>query len=177
MKHTIRKILKETTEEVKDKHDRKIMQILITAGFDGTSSYNDVLRYLNKNLDMKGMEAFEMYQLLKDNWRSVDAGGELVRTDIRKKRIPTSNNRGRELVQNKIPFKGSNTHANYVKDVYVVYSYNWYPIFVFKDGQWFENENRYSSSTAKQMSQLRPYNQGEIIKTSKSKLEDIIYKK
>ena len=177
MKHTIRRILKETTEEVKDKHDRKIVQILITAGFDGSSSYNDVLRYLNKNLDMKGMEAFEMYQLLKDNWRSVDAGGELVRTDIRKKRIPTSNNRGRELVQNKIPFKGSNTHANYVKDVYVVYSYNWYPIFVFKDGQWFENENRYSSSTAKQMSQLRPYNQGEIIKTSKSKLEDIIYKK
>jgi len=175
MKHTIRRILKETTEEVKDKHDRKIIQILTTAGFDGSSSYNDVLRYLNKNLDMKGMEAFEMYQLLKDNWRSIDAGGELVRTDIRKKRIPTSNNRGRELVQNKIPFKGSNTHANYVKDVYVVYSYNWYPIFVFKDGQWFENENRYSSSTAKQMSQLRPYNQGEIIKTSKSKLEDIIY--
>jgi hypothetical protein len=117
-----------------------------------------------------------MYQLLKDNWRSVDAGGELVRTDIRKKKMRTANTRGRELVQNKIPFKGSNTHANYVKDVYVVYSYNWYPIFVFKDGQWFENENRYSVSTAKQMSQLRPYNQGEIIKTSKSKLEDIIHK-
>ena len=176
MKNTIRRILKETTEEVKDKHDRKIIQILITAGFDGTSSYNDVLPYLNKNLDMKGMEAFEMYQLLKDNWRSVDAGGELVRTDIRKKKMRTANIRGRELVQNKIPFKGSNTHANYVNDVYVVYSYNWYPIFVFKDGQWFENENRYSVSTAKQMSQLRPYNQGEIIKTSKSKLEDIIYK-
>ena len=176
MKHTIRRILKETTEEVKDKHDRKIVQILITAGFDGSSSYNDVLRYLNKNLDMKGMEAFEMYQLLKDNWRSIDAGGELVRTDIRKKKMRTANIRGRELVQNKIPFKGSNTHANYVKDVYVVYSYDWYPIFVFKDGQWFENENRYSISTAKQMSQLRPYNQGEIIKTSKSKLDDIIYK-
>jgi len=176
MKHTIRTILKETTDEVKDKHDRKIIQILITAGFDGTSSYNDVLSFLNKNLDLKGIEAFEMYQLLKDNWRSVDDGGELVRTDIRKRRIPTANNRGRELVQNKIPFKGSNTHANYVKDVYVVYSYNWYPIFVFKDGQWFENENRYSVSTSKQMSQLRPYKQGEIIKTSKSKLEDIIYK-
>lgn len=175
MKHTIRRILKETTDEVKDKYDRKIIQALITAGFDGTSTYSDVLSFLNKALDIKGMEAFEMYQLLKDNWRSVDAGGELVRTDVEKKRIPTSNKRGRELVQNKIPFKGNNTHANYVKDVYVVYSYNWYPIFVFKDGQWFENENRYSVSTAKQMSQLRPYNQGDIIKTSKSKLEDIIY--
>jgi hypothetical protein len=57
----------------------------------------------------------------------------------------------------------------------VVYSYNWYPIFVYKNGQWFENENRYSMSTAKQMSQLRPHNQGEIIKASKSKLEEIIY--
>jgi hypothetical protein len=176
MKHTIRRILKETTEEVKDNHDRKIIQILKGAGFERTSSYVDVLSFLNKNLDMKGMEAFEMYQLLKDNWRSVDAGGELIRTDVRNKKMSTTNIRGRELVQNKIPFKGSNTHANYVNNAYVVYSYNWYPIYVFKDGQWFENEDRYSVSTAKQMSQLRPYNQGEIIKIPKTNLEDIIHK-
>lgn len=176
MKNTIRRILKETTDEVKEKHDRKVIQLLIDAGFDGSSSYSDVLSYLDKALSMKGMEAFEMYQLLKDNWRSVGMGDKLLRTDVRNKRFPTSNYKGSELVQNKIPFKGSNTHANYVNNTYVVYSYNWYPIFVFKDDQWFENENRYSVSTAKQMSQLRPYNQGEIIKTSKSKLVDIIYK-
>jgi hypothetical protein len=76
-------------------------------------------------------------------------------------------------VINKIPFKGSNTHGEYMNGSYVVFSYNWYPIFVFKDGQWFENEDTYSVSTAKQMSQLRPYDQG-IIETSKDKLWDII---
>ena len=91
-----------------------------------------------------------------------------------KRKMKTANIRGRDLVLNKIPFKGSNTHGEYRNGVYAVFSYNWYPIFVFKDGQWFENENRYSVSTGKQMSQLRPYGQGDILTTSKDKLWDII---
>jgi hypothetical protein len=58
--------------------------------------------------------------------------------------------------------------------VYVVFSYDWYPIFVYKDGQWYENQNRYSVSTAKQMSQLRPHGQGEIIDKTKDELWEII---
>jgi hypothetical protein len=77
----------------------------------------------------------------------------------------------------KVPFKGSNTHSQYENRTDVVYSYNWYPIFAFKDGQWFENDSRYSISTAKQMSQLRPREQGEILKVSLGKLKEIISKK
>jgi hypothetical protein len=175
MKNSIKIILKEETENIKDKFNRKVISYLARSGYDGSSKYQDILKVLNSNFGVEGMDAFELYQLFKDNWKTVDMGGELNKTDISKLKVRSANNRGRELVKNKIPFKGSNTHAEYVGKVYVVYSYNWYPIFVFKDGQWFENENRYSVSTAKQMSQLRPYNQGEIIKASKNKLSDIIY--
>ena len=58
----------------------------------------------------------------------------------------------------------------------MVFSYDWYPIFVYKDGQWFENEDSYSMSTAKQMGQLRPHGMVDIIETSRSKLWDIISK-
>ena len=119
-----------------------------------------------------------MYQLHKDNWRTFDSEPDLIRKDISKTNVKTANIRGRELVLNKIPFKGSNTHSKYYDNgSYVVFSYNWYPIYLYKDGQWFENEDGYSMSTKKQMSQLRPYGQGDIIETSKDKLWDIINKR
>ena len=78
----------------------------------------------------------------------------------------------RDLVINRIPFKGIIT-LEYRNGVYTVFSYDWYPVFVYKDGQWFENEWLFYVYK-KQMSQMRPYNQGEIIKTNKDKLWDII---
>jgi len=35
-------------------------------------------------------------------------------------------------------------------------SYGWYPIYIFKNGIWYENLNRYSSSTGRQMSNANP---------------------
>jgi ribosomal protein S8 len=165
MKNTIKKILKETVDNKKDKFDRYIISTLKKEGFVPSTDYVKVIKFLNSNFTLSGMEAFEMYQLFLNNFKTVNTT----------KKIKSANSSARDLVSSKIPFKGSNTHAEYVGKTYVVYSYNWYPIFVFKDGQWFENENRYSMSTAKQMSQLRPNGQGEIIKASKSKLSDIIY--
>lgn len=177
MKLFIKRILREEVEgAVTDEQYRKILSYLIKSGFTGQSPYLDVIKFLSHTFGIKGMEAFEMYQLLKDNWRDIDSEEELIKTDVSKRKIRTANIRGRELVQNKIPFKGSNTHAEYKNGAYVVFSYDWYPIFVFRDGQWFENENTYSVSTAKQMSQLRPWHQGDIIKTSRNKLWDIIDK-
>ena len=97
----------------------------------------------------------------------------LVRSDLRKKKVRIANSRAREIVTSKIPFKGSNTHGEYRNGSYVVFSYDWYPIFVFKDGQWFENEQKYSMSTSKQTSQLRP-SQRDIIYASTDKLWEII---
>jgi hypothetical protein len=172
MKRLIREILKEEVTNSKDKFHKDIINLLNREGFTGLSDYNKIINFINHHLGIKGMEAFELYQVFKDNWRKPDED-ELVRTDITKRKLRTSNTRGRNLVINKIPFKGSNTHGEYMNGSYVVFSYNWYPIFVFKDGQWFENEDTYSVSTAKQMNQLRPYDQG-IIETSKDKLWDII---
>jgi len=176
MKNIIRKILKEEVSKTQEQYHKKLIDILNREGFVGTSPYQDILKYLNQQLGIEGMDAFEVYQLFKDNWRYKQwtPNSPLERKDITNRKMKTANIRARDLVMNKIPFKGSNTHGEYRNGSYVVFSYDWYPIFVYKDGQWFENENRYSVSTGKQMSQLRPRGQGDIIVTSKDKLWDII---
>ena len=173
MKQIIRKILKEEVTAQQDNYQRSMIDILKREGFDARTPYQKVLRYLNDIMGIDGMEAFEMYQLFKDNVRTI-SNNPLVRKDIKDRKMRTANIRSRDLVINRIPFKGSNTHAEYRNGAYVVFSYGWYPVFVYKDGQWFENEEGYSMSTKKQMSQMRPWNQGEIIKTNKDKLWDII---
>ena len=173
MKEIIRKILKEEVTTQQDNYQRKMIEILKREGFDARTPYQKVLRYLNDVMGIVGMEAFEMYQLFKDNVSTI-SNNPLVRKDIKDRKMRTANIRSRDLVINRIPFKGNNTHAEYRNGAYVVFSYGWYPVFVYKDGQWFENEEGYSMSTKKQMSQMRPWNQGEIIKTNKDKLWDII---
>jgi hypothetical protein len=175
MKNTIKKILTEETNLKKDKFDKYIISTLVKEGFTPSSDYLKIIKFLNHNFGIVGMEAFELYQLFKDNYKNREED-ELYRSNTKMKSIRTANINARDLVMNKIPFKGSNTNAQYIGDVYVVYSYDWYPIFVNKDGQWFENNNKYSRSTSKQMSQLRPRNQGEIILLSKSELNDVIYR-
>tara|TARA_B100001287_G_scaffold75615_1_gene62822 strand:- start:21852 stop:22442 length:591 start_codon:yes stop_codon:yes gene_type:complete len=173
MKEIIRKILKEEVTTQQDNYQRKMIEILKREGFDDRTPYQKILNYLNSVMSIVGMEAFEMYQLFKDNVSTV-SNNPLVRKDIKDRKMRTANVRSRDLVINRIPFKGNNTHAEYRNGAYVVFSYGWYPVFVYKDGQWFENEEGYSMSTKKQMSQMRPWNQGEIIKTNKDKLWDII---
>ena len=60
-----------------------------------------------------------------------------------------------------MPFKGSNLKGGWEKDkngvpVYVVTSYNWYPVLIHKEGKWYEVADRYSSSTSKQISNADP---------------------
>ena len=172
MKEIIRKILNEEVSTQQDNYQRKMIDILKREGFDARTPYQKVLKYLNDVMSIVGMDAFEMYQLFKDNMNST-SNDPLVRKDIKDRKMKTANIRARDLVVNRIPFKGSNTHAEYRNGTYVVFSYGWYPVFVYKDGQWFENEEGYSMSTKKQMSQMRPYN-FDIIKTNKDKLLDII---
>ena len=167
-------IVKEEVFDTQERHQQKMVDILTREGFHGGTPYQEIIRFLHDTIGMEGMEAFEVFQLFKDNYRKDYESQGLKRSDITKRKIRTSNRRARDVVTNKIPFKGSNTHGEYRNGSYVVFSYDWYPIFVYKDGQWFENENRYSVSTAKQMSQLRPRGQGDIIVTSKDKLWDII---
>ena len=177
MKNIIRKILKEEVSDTQERHQQKMVDILTREGFHGGTPYQEIIRFLHDTIGMEGMEAFEVFQLFKDNYRKDYESQGLKRSDITKRKIRTSNTRARDVVTNKIPFKGSNTNGEYRNGSYVVFSYDWYPIFVFKDGQWFENEQKYSVSTSKQTSQLRPAAQRDIIYASKDKLWDIINRK
>ena len=172
MKEIIRKILKEEVTTQQDNYQRKMIEILKREGFDARTPYQKILKYLNTVMGIVGMEAFELLQIFINNVGRV-SNDPLIRKDITDRKVRTANIRARDLVINRIPFKGNNTHAEYKNGVYVVFSYDWYPVFVYKDGQWFENEDGYSMSTKKQMSQMRPYNV-DIINTNRDKLWDII---
>ena len=116
-----------------------------------------------------------MFQLLRDNFKNIETGDELIRKDISKLRLRSANYKARDLVQNKIPFKANNTDGEYIGDTYIVSSYGWYPIFIYKDGRWYENKDKYSVSTSKQTSQLRPFGE-DIMKVSTDTLRKLIRK-
>jgi hypothetical protein len=68
----------------------------------------------------------------------------------------TTNPNAYQYTKAMLPFKGSNLQGLWEKDrkgipIYVVLSYRWYPIFLNKEGRWYEVVDRYSSSTARQI--------------------------
>lgn len=173
MRSNIKKILREEVEDFKDKHDRKIISYLIKQGFKPNSDYIKVMKFLDSNFGITGLDAFEMFQLLRDNFKNIETGDELIRKDISKLRLRSANYKARDLVRNKIPFKANNTDGEYIGNTYIVSSYGWYPIFIHKDGRWYENKDKYSVSTSKQTSQLRPFGE-DIIKVSTDTLRRLI---
>ena len=73
----------------------------------------------------------------------------------------TSNPRAKLYTVAKLPFKGSNLIGQWRNDYngnpyYEVVSYNWYPVYLFKDDKWYEVVGRYSSSTSRQMNNANP---------------------
>lgn len=74
-----------------------------------------------------------------------------------------SNRTCSEAVASLTPFKGSNLSGEIIDDChgrfYVVQSYGWWPLLVCRlsDGVWFKNTQRYSVSTARQLSDCTPY--------------------
>lgn len=60
-----------------------------------------------------------------------------------------------------LPFRGSNLEGYWKtkngKKYYVVESWGWYPVFIYKDGIWYENVDRYSNSTSRQIYSSQPY--------------------
>jgi hypothetical protein len=82
------------------------------------------------------------------------------------KRIANKN--AQDCVRLLVPFQGSNLFGEYIHDKkeaerfgwhnpYVVYSYGYhFPMFIFINGHWYENSDKYSVSTSKQQSQAHP---------------------
>lgn len=80
--------------------------------------------------------------------------------DFKSKTI--TNKKAGEYTQVKAPFKGSNLKGQWEKDgngeeLYVVYSYNWYPIYIYKKGIWYSIIDSYSSSTSKHIGHAYPF--------------------
>jgi hypothetical protein len=150
-----------------------------------------LFKYLNKNKtkyptqkDLLGLiktmmsfinkpesDAKYYYELYTANYRpegdyeNLDKSSFKDYRSFKEKRTP--NNTAYEYTSNKIPFKGSNLEGFWGVNsknqwYYVVRSYNWYPIFLFINDQWYRVSNSYSSSTAKHLSHSNPvrYNSG-----------------
>ena len=89
--------------------------------------------------------------------------------------MKTTNKKSRAFVEAMKPFQGSNLKGEWRKDLYVVLSYGWYPLFVYEKNidTWWENSKKYSMSTSKQSTQCAPHG----VKTHKVTtqfLEDLI---
>lgn len=88
--------------------------------------------------------------------------------------MKTTNAKSRVFVQDKQTFKANNLKGVNLPSIYVVYSYDWYPLFAFSfiTRKWYENKDRYSVSTSKQRSQCHPHT--ETILISHEELKDFI---
>jgi hypothetical protein len=82
-----------------------------------------------------------------------------------------SNNKAIEYVEKLEVFQGSNTFGKWIKwvtddktdEIYVVYSYgSHFPMYIYdkEQGKWIGNKDKYSRSTTRHQSQLRPSSVG-----------------
>lgn len=134
---TIQKQLKEL--KTKDKIIGRIKEILDYMGFDP-------------------LESMYYYYLFTSNFRE-DGRYDLTKESEKKrpqdlKAQKTTNTNVGPFAQSKIPFKGSNLEGFWEKDLdgvdqYIITSYGWYPIYIFKKGQWYRINDTYSSSTGR----------------------------
>lgn len=91
----------------------------------------------------------------------------------------TPNHKARELVTERREFIGNNTFGRILSDSrgtrYAVYSYGQhFPLFAHINGKWVENSDRYSVTTSKHKTQLRPP-QCVIHKMTTREITDAIY--
>ncbi len=82
--------------------------------------------------------------------------------------MKVANSKCRQHVQSRTDFKGSNLYGQWRNNIidpetpdnsrYIVFSYGeHYPLFIYANGCWFENEDKYSVSTSKHRSQSHPH--------------------
>jgi hypothetical protein len=183
MKFIIKKILKEEIE--KSKNPLSQMEILLFKFIhkkrkqfkkkkDFIDEIKNTLKYLSLDEDL-GLFYYEMFTL---NFRPEGDYENLTYDNFKGvkdfKARKTLNVNASEFTKAKMPFVGSNIEGYWGtdpkgKDYYVVTSYGWYPIYLFKEGIWYKVTNTYSSSTSRQMRHSNPVEFDEKIGV------DIIY--
>ena len=83
----------------------------------------------------------------------------------------TSNTKSNLYTRSQLPFKGSSLEGYWTEDnkgvpYYVVKSWGWYPIYLFKENKWYEVLERYSTSTGRQMNNANPEKWNDEIESS-----------
>lgn len=86
--------------------------------------------------------------------------------------MKTTNQKCREYVQNRVEFTANNLKGVQVGEIYVVYSYGWYPLFIHDGEKWYENYEKYSVSTSKQRTQAHPL--VDCIQYTTQQLKDMV---
>jgi len=117
----------------------------------------ELLPYLGVSQD----EALYYYYLFSLNYQPNGDYKNLKKSELKDlsslKSERTTNVKSHTYAKSKIPFKGSNLEGFWERDPkgvdqYVISSYNWYPIFLWKDGKWYRISDNYSRATSRQIS-------------------------
>lgn len=169
MKSLIRKILLREYDKSKPLNNREV--ILFNKLNEKNKEYKtksekislikDLCKYLGLDPDLSQY----YYLLWKSNYRkSGDYGNVSPEEFIGPRDLPQrtiSNTKANQFAKAKAPFKGSNLKGYWGTDdkgveYYVITSYSWYPIYLFKQDKWYRASNTYSSSTSRQMANANP---------------------
>jgi hypothetical protein len=169
MEDLLRRLLKEYDEEkaftTKEALFFKFLNTYRKASKSTGAKLGDFMMSNMKSFGLSPSEYQHYLNLYTQNYRE-DGRYDLTKKNElnqyhKLKSVKTSNQRAGDLVAELKPFKGNNLKANWEKDykgdwAYVVYSWDWYPVFMYKYRRWFQVDDNYSSSTSKQMSQSHP---------------------
>lgn len=169
MKDLLRRLLKEYEEEKAfTPKEALFFKFLNTYRKASKSTGNKLGDFILSNMKSFGLNPSEYQHYLNlytQNYREDGRYDLTKKSELNQfhklKSVRTSNQRAGDLVAELKPFKGNNLRANWEKDNkgdwgYVVYSWDWYPVFMYKYRRWFQVDDNYSSSTSKQMSQSHP---------------------
>lgn len=192
----IRRILKEALEggtegRVLSNKEIKLFKT-INAKKEELGSKAKLIEFIQMMLNLMGKNTSEArfyYEVYTQNYRPEGDYENLTQDNFKDlrgfKQRKTPNNTAWEFTTARIPFKGSNLEGEWDDDskgewYYVVKSYGWYPVYIYKNGQWFAVNNAYSSSTSKQMSNARPRVwsdnlKSEIVYLSPEEMKDVMF--
>jgi hypothetical protein len=180
MKDIIRRILLEQSEKPLSPEEIRLFKELNKNEKSLTSDKKKLnfIEDLSSYLSLPKKSATYYLQLYKANYRPGGDYQNITFDDFVDMRnlpaIKTTNVRSDIYSTPKLPFKGSNLYGRWEKDnkgvqYYVIVSYNWYPIYLFKENKWYKVYHPYSISTSKQMSNVNPIGYDSTVGT------DVVY--
>lgn len=165
MKDLIKKIL---NEELTQRLSPEVILLfkLLQSKKKELKTKKSIIEFLEKRMRMIGKdpkEAQRYYYLYTLNYRE-NGDYENISPDefVNEKNFPAlkvTNVTAGKYAYAKMPFEGSNLKGYWTKDrkgveQYVITSYGWYPILVYKNGKWYSVIERYSRATRTQYSNV-----------------------